>query len=103
MRLGFRRRRPGVGESSAEATNVSTGCQPIDLLVATFPRGKVAQIMVGPDRRSFDDRPSADSAAKPAPSSEEQLRAVRQFVARVGGIENAREALALLALMKRAA
>ncbi len=59
--------------------------------------------MVGPDRHIFDNRPSADSATKPTPPSEEQLRAVRQFVTRVGGMENARQALALLALMKRAA
>jgi hypothetical protein len=34
---------------------------------------------------------------------QEQLRLVRQFVARVGGLENARRALAMLALLNRVA
>ncbi len=39
--------------------------------------------------------------AKIAPA--EQLRLTRQFVARVGGLESARRALAMLTLMNRAA
>lgn len=37
-----------------------------------------------------------------APPTAEQLAAVRQFVAQVGGIENARSALELLAILNAA-
>jgi hypothetical protein len=61
--------------------------------------------MLGPDRPVFGPRPAATSGSKlvqPDPQ-QQQLMLVRQFVARVGGLENARRALELLAILKRAA
>jgi hypothetical protein len=57
--------------------------------------------MLGPDRPLF--RPSG--AAKPAAASQsaEERAALRQFIERVGGIENARRALEMLAILNRAA
>jgi hypothetical protein len=60
--------------------------------------------MLGPDRPCFS-RPSATPKLSPAltansgATSSEQLRALRQFVARVGGMENARRALEMLAIL----
>jgi hypothetical protein len=46
---------------------------------------------------------SGPPAPRPAePPTPQQLAAVRQFVARVGGIENARNALELLAILSAA-
>ncbi|HTM55383.1 MAG TPA: hypothetical protein VL175_15235 [Pirellulales bacterium] len=58
--------------------------------------------MIGPDRPLFVRQALP---AKPAAAhySADPAVALRQFVARVGGIENARRALAMLALLKRAA
>jgi hypothetical protein len=58
--------------------------------------------MLGPDRPSFVLYP----APKKAPSAGQAVDpkiAARQFVARVGGLENARKALAMLAILSRAA
>jgi hypothetical protein len=59
--------------------------------------------MLGPDRPNFAAPPAAAPASKPVLSEEQQRLLVRQFVARVGGMENAQRALELLALLKRAA
>ena len=58
--------------------------------------------MLGPDRPLFN-RPPAAPNSKTLPAGTEQVIAVRQFVAQVGGIENARRALEMLKLLKRAA
>jgi hypothetical protein len=58
--------------------------------------------MLGPDRPLFLRHPAAPKPAACAYSADPQL-AARQFVARVGGIENARRALELLAILRRAA
>lgn len=58
--------------------------------------------MLGPDRPEFVRPSPAPTAGACLPISQQQL-AVRQFVARVGGIENARRALELLAILSRAA
>ena len=61
-----------------------------------------------PDRPRFGNKPApAPSSTGSTESSEippgpQQLAAVRQFVARVGGIENARGALELLAILSTA-
>ena len=61
-----------------------------------------------PDRPRFGNKPApAPSSTGSAESSEippgpQQLAAVRQFVAQVGGIENARDALELLAILSAA-
>ena len=56
--------------------------------------------MLGPDRPLF--RPSAtiktSAGSTSSPSQDKQI-ALRQFVARVGGVENARRALELLATL----
>jgi hypothetical protein len=60
--------------------------------------------MLGSDRPLF--RPPATikfAAASGSPSSLDKQNALRQFVTRVGGIDNARRALALLATLNRAA
>ncbi len=54
--------------------------------------------MRGPDRPEFSASPSTSSQTQSAPSAE-QLLAVRQFVARVGGFENARQALDMLTIV----
>jgi hypothetical protein len=58
--------------------------------------------MIGPDRPLFVRQATP---AKPGSVyyATDPAEAVRQFVARVGGIENARRALEMLALLKRAA
>jgi hypothetical protein len=58
--------------------------------------------MMGPDRPLFVRQ---GISAKPGHAcySADPAVALRQFVARVGGIENARRALEMLALLKRAA
>jgi hypothetical protein len=60
--------------------------------------------MLGPDRPLF--RPAATikiaACSSNTPNLDKQI-ALRQFVARVGGIENARRALALLSTLNRAA
>jgi hypothetical protein len=55
--------------------------------------------MLGPDRPRF----SAPASAAPAELTPEQSLLVRQFNAQVGGLENARRALELLALFSRPA
>jgi hypothetical protein len=61
-----------------------------------------------PDRPRFDNKPAlAWPSPKSAETSEippgpQQLAAVRQFVAQVGGIENARRVLELLAILSAA-
>ena len=53
----------------------------------------------------FESPVQLSSAAKPVVklSAADRLRLVRQFVARVGGLENARQAMAMLMIMSRAA
>jgi hypothetical protein len=53
----------------------------------------------------FESPAQLSSAAKPVAklSAADRLRLVRQFVARVGGLENARAAMAMLMIMSRAA
>jgi hypothetical protein len=58
--------------------------------------------MLGPDRPVFSHRPSASPIAKSALLTPEQLLVLRQFVAQVGGLENARRAIEMLALLGRA-
>jgi hypothetical protein len=58
--------------------------------------------MLRPDRPESQPRPAAPVASLPAPTKAERLRLVRQFVARVGGVQNARQALAMLTLIGRA-
>lgn len=58
--------------------------------------------MLGPDRPHFN-RPSTTPKTDVGSLSAEQLQALRQFVARVGGLENARRSLEMLALLNRAA
>jgi hypothetical protein len=58
--------------------------------------------MLEPDRPLFLWHSAAPKPAACAYSADPHL-AARQFVARVGGIENARRALELLAVLKRAA
>jgi hypothetical protein len=58
--------------------------------------------MVGADRSAFRDhahrKPQATSAlSMNVQAQQDQLAALRQFVAQVGGLENARKALELLA------
>jgi hypothetical protein len=60
--------------------------------------------VLGSDRPLF--RPTATikiAAGSTSPSNLDKQIALRQFVARVGGIDNARRALALLATLNRAA
>jgi hypothetical protein len=59
--------------------------------------------MLGPDRPVFSHRPSAAPNANSAPLTPEQLLALRQFIARVGGLENARRALEMLIVLSRSA
>jgi hypothetical protein len=54
--------------------------------------------MLGPDRRNLFARRES-STIKTGPQTAEQAQAVRRFVAQVGGFENARRALDLLALL----
>lgn len=65
--------------------------------------------MLGPDRPRFVSDPTASSpsipsgaAASEGPLGSKQLAAVRKFIAQVGGIENARNALELLAILSGA-
>ncbi len=58
--------------------------------------------MLRPDRLESQPRPAKPVASPPAPTKAERLRLVRQFVARVGGMQNARQALAMLSLISRA-
>ena len=58
--------------------------------------------MLGPDRPSFLRTAPTPKNPPGAYSTNPQL-ALRQFVARVGGVENARRALEMLALLSRAA
>lgn len=55
--------------------------------------------MLGPDRPLFSLHKPTQLAMKPEAMRQE----LRKFVARVGGLENARRALELLAALKRAA
>jgi hypothetical protein len=57
--------------------------------------------MLSPDRPRFN-RPSTTPQKTVGSLSPAQLLAVRQFVARVGGLENARRSLEMLALLGRA-
>jgi hypothetical protein len=57
--------------------------------------------MLLPDRPRFD-RPLAGPNTEVASLSLEQLRALCQFIAEVGGIENARRSLEMLGLLRRA-
>lgn len=59
--------------------------------------------MLNADRPGFPRRPAAKPELSPPPLTAEQALLVRQFVARVGGIENARRALELLAALRRVA
>jgi hypothetical protein len=52
--------------------------------------------MLGPERPVFVRRPAAAKSATLATTSAEQALAVRQFVARVGGLLNAQRAIDLL-------
>jgi hypothetical protein len=61
--------------------------------------------MLGPDRPRFVGKPPsvpAAPAACPAGLSPAQWAAVRRFVAQAGGLENARSALELLAILSAA-
>ena len=61
-----------------------------------------------PDRPRFNDKLGAaplstvSAESSGLPPGPQQLAAVRQFVAQVGGIENARGALELLAILSAA-
>jgi hypothetical protein len=75
----------------------------------SYAPGKKALNMLGPDRPRFVSKPSPASqlpddgpAASGGPPSPQQLAAVRQFIAQVGGVENARAALELLAILSAA-
>lgn len=59
--------------------------------------------MLRSDRPDFGHRTSAKIPSPPATVSAEQSLLVREFIARVGGVENARRALELLAMLRRAA
>ncbi len=56
--------------------------------------------MLGSDRPCFKI-PSAPAKSSTASITPAQLVAVRQFVARVGGLDNARRSLEMLALLSR--
>ncbi len=58
--------------------------------------------MLHPHRPDSQPRPAIAAAFPPAVSKTERLRLLRQFVARVGGVQNARQALAMLTLISRA-
>ena len=87
-------------ENSKDAAERWSAGGPINLLAAFIVRGDIRMLV--PDRPLFS-RPSATPKAPAGSPSPDQIVALRQFVARVGGIENARQALALLATLKRAA
>ena len=55
--------------------------------------------MIAGERPEFDDR--ATGARKPQVTAADAELALREFVARVGGVENARRALDLLALLSK--
>ena len=59
--------------------------------------------MLGPDRPLFSHRPATTTDSKQSQPTPRQLLLLRQFVARVGGMKNARRALEMLAALKRAA
>jgi len=59
--------------------------------------------MLEPDRPQPDRRPEDRRDTIPVVPASEQLRLVRQFVARVGGLDAARRALTMLDVMNRAA
>ena len=52
--------------------------------------------MLGPERPLFVRRPATAQGTPPATTRAEQALAVRQFVARVGGLVNAQRAIELL-------
>jgi hypothetical protein len=54
--------------------------------------------MLGPDQPGFSARSSAPPKSHTSLSAQQSL-AVHQFVARVGGLENARRALEMLAIV----
>ena len=59
--------------------------------------------MLRSDRPDFVRRTSAKAPSPPPTVSAEQSLLVCEFIARVGGVENARRALELLAMLRRAA
>ncbi len=59
--------------------------------------------MLGSDRPLFSHPTASAPTSKLAQPGPQQLLLLRQFVARVGGLENARRALEMIALLKRAA
>ncbi|MGD9723664.1 MAG: hypothetical protein AB7O59_20185 [Pirellulales bacterium] len=59
--------------------------------------------MLGSNRPLFSKWNGAKQPAKGELSAVEKVRLMRQFVSQVGGIENARRALDMLAVFKRAA
>jgi hypothetical protein len=73
------------------------------LVVASIAPGQGGSLMLGSNRPVFTRPNSANQFAKAAALSSEQLLVVRQFVARVGGLENARRAIEMLVLLNRPA